>query len=203
MSEELAASSGEISTAMVKIAGSAEKQVSGMEKADALLGSLREIAEANAQAAAKVAELGDRIQELAARHRSDVAAAGQSLLDVREVVRMSAGQVQELARSSEPITAFIDLIRQISSQTNLLALNAAIAAARAGEHGRGFAVVAEEVRRLADSRAAAAALRGLLHLLQGLDGLNGLSVGPSINPQCTLTIRRLVSPPLLRCMDLR
>ena len=156
MSEELAASSGEISTAMVKIAASAEQQVSGMEKADGLLVSLREIAEANAQASARVAELGDRIQELAARHRSDVAAAGRSLLDVREVVRTSAEQVQELARFSEPITAFIDLIKQISSQTNLLALNAAIEAARAGEHGRGFAVVAEEVRRLADSSATAA-----------------------------------------------
>jgi methyl-accepting chemotaxis protein len=156
MSEELAASSGEISTAMVKIAASAEQQVSGMEKADGLLVSLREIAEANAQASSRVAELGDRIQELAAHHRADVAAAGQSLLDVREVVRTSAGQVQELARFSEPITAFIDLIKQISSQTNLLALNAAIEAARAGEHGRGFAVVAEEVRRLADSSATAA-----------------------------------------------
>ena len=156
MSEELAASSGEISTAMVKIAASAEQQVSGMEQADSLLKSLREIAEANAQASSRVAELGDRIQELAARHRADVAAAGQSLLDVREVVRTSAVQVQELARLSEPITAFIDLIKQISSQTNLLALNAAIEAARAGEHGRGFAVVAEEVRRLADSSATAA-----------------------------------------------
>ncbi|MGN6392648.1 MAG: methyl-accepting chemotaxis protein [Gemmatimonadales bacterium] len=156
MSEELAASSGEISTAMVKIAASAEQQVSGMERADSLLVSLREIADANARATARVGELGDRIQELAARHRADVAAAGQTLLDVREVVRASAAQVQELARFSEPITAFIDLIKQISSQTNLLALNAAIEAARAGEHGRGFAVVAEEVRRLADSSAAAA-----------------------------------------------
>jgi methyl-accepting chemotaxis protein len=156
MSEELAASSGEISTAMVKIAASAEQQVSGMEKADALLVSLREIADANARASSRVAELGDRIQELSARHRGDVAAAGQTLLGVREVVRASAEQVQELARLSEPITAFIDLIKQISSQTNLLALNAAIEAARAGEHGRGFAVVAEEVRRLADSSAAAA-----------------------------------------------
>jgi methyl-accepting chemotaxis protein len=156
MSEELAASSGEISTAMVKIAASAEQQVSGMEKADGLLVSLREIADANASASTRVAELGDRIQMLAARHRADVAAAGQSLLDVREVVRTSADQVQELARFSEPITAFIDLIKQISSQTNLLALNAAIEAARAGEHGRGFAVVAEEVRRLADSSATAA-----------------------------------------------
>ena len=156
MSEELAASSGEISTAMVKVATSAEQQVKGMERADALLLSLRQIAEANSAAAAQVAALGDRIQELAARHRADVAAAGQTLLDVREVVRTSADQVQELARFSEPITAFIDLIKQISSQTNLLALNAAIEAARAGEQGRGFAVVAEEVRRLADSSAAAA-----------------------------------------------
>jgi methyl-accepting chemotaxis protein len=156
MSEELAASSGEISTAMVKIASSAEQQVRGMEKADALLLSLRQIAETNATASARMVELGDRIRELAARHRTDVASAGQTLLDIQEVVATSARQVQELARLSEPITAFIDLIRQISSQTNLLALNAAIEAARAGEHGRGFAVVAEEVRRLADSSASAA-----------------------------------------------
>jgi len=156
MSEQLAASSGEISTAMVKIAASAEQQVKGMEKADSLLHSLRQIVEANAQAATRVGELGGRIQELAARHQADVAAAGQTLLDVKEVVRTSAGQVKELSRLSEPITDFIDLIKQISSQTNLLALNAAIEAARAGEHGRGFAVVAEEVRRLADSSSTAA-----------------------------------------------
>ena len=56
MSEQLAASSGEISTAMVKIASSAEQQVQGMEKADALLASLRQIAEANAKASARVGE---------------------------------------------------------------------------------------------------------------------------------------------------
>jgi methyl-accepting chemotaxis protein len=156
MSEQLAASSGQISTAMVRVASSAEQQVRGMEKADALLLNLRQIAETNAGASARVLELGERIRDLAARHRADVAEAGQNLLGIREVVGTSARQVQELARLSEPITDFIDLIRQISSQTNLLALNAAIEAARAGEHGRGFAVVAEEVRRLADSSASAA-----------------------------------------------
>lgn len=156
MSQELAASSGEISTAMVRIANTAEQQRRGMEDAGSLLAGLNQAASTNAEAARRLVALGDRIQELAAHHRADVGAAGRTLLDVREVVTTSAGQVQELATRSEAITEFIDLIKQISSQTNLLALNAAIEAARAGEHGRGFAVVAEEVRRLADSSARAA-----------------------------------------------
>jgi methyl-accepting chemotaxis protein len=156
MSEQLAASSGQISTAMVKISHSAESQVRGMRDADTLLGQLRTASRQSADSSARVVALGEEIRGLAARHRTDVAAAGQTLLDVREVVQTSAQQVHELAILSESITEFIDLIKQISSQTNLLALNAAIEAARAGEHGRGFAVVAEEVRHLADSSARAA-----------------------------------------------
>jgi methyl-accepting chemotaxis protein len=156
MSEQLAASSGEISTAMVRMASGAEHQVQGMEEAAAYLAELNQTAQRNSDAATRMVELAERIRAVAGQHRGDVEAAGRSLLDVREVVRTSASQVQELARLSEPITDFIDLVKQISSQTNLLALNAAIEAARAGEHGRGFAVVAEEVRRLADSSAAAA-----------------------------------------------
>ncbi|MGE5093200.1 MAG: methyl-accepting chemotaxis protein, partial [Bacillota bacterium] len=156
MSQELAASSGEISTAMVRIANSADQQRRGMEEAGSLLAGLNQAASTNADASKRLVALGDRIRELAAHHQADVATAGRTLLDVREVVNTSAGQVRELAKLSETITDFIDLIKQISSQTNLLALNAAIEAARAGEHGRGFAVVAEEVRRLADSSARAA-----------------------------------------------
>ncbi|MGH7701491.1 MAG: methyl-accepting chemotaxis protein [Gemmatimonadales bacterium] len=156
MSEQLAASSGEISSAMVKISSSADHQVRGMQEADTLLAKLRETAGTNAEASALVVRLGEEIRAVAARHRADVDKARSTLLDVREVVRVSAQQVQQLAKHSESITEFIDLIKQISSQTNLLALNAAIEAARAGEHGRGFAVVAEEVRHLADSSAKAA-----------------------------------------------
>jgi methyl-accepting chemotaxis protein len=156
MSEEIAASSGEISGAMVKIAGGADHQVQGTMEADQLLASLRSTAATTADAAARAVRLGEEIRRVASRHRTDVEAARRTLLDLREVVQTSSTQVRALAKQSEAITAFIDLIKQISSQTNLLALNAAIEAARAGEHGRGFAVVAEEVRQLADSSARAA-----------------------------------------------
>jgi methyl-accepting chemotaxis protein len=156
MSEEIAASSGQISAAMVKISAGAEQQRHGMSEADQLLAALRSGAATNAEAAGRVVRLGEEIRRVSARHHADVETARRTLLDVREVVTTSAQQVRALAARSEQITQFIDLIKQISSQTNLLALNAAIEAARAGEHGRGFAVVAEEVRQLADSSARAA-----------------------------------------------
>jgi methyl-accepting chemotaxis protein len=156
MSQELAASGHEISTAMVKVSSSADTQVRGMDKAGKALAELRQASTTTGEAASRVVRVGEDIRRVAAQHQGDVDAARRALLDVREVVRTSATQVRQLAQLSASITAFIDLIKQISSQTNLLALNAAIEAARAGEQGRGFAVVAEEVRNLADSSARAA-----------------------------------------------
>ena len=156
VSEELAASSSEVSTAMVEIAGGAEHQRSELHAMQKGLEQMRQATAEMTEAATRVARLGEEIRTVADRHRGDVAAAGNTLLDVREVVRTTATEVTQLAEQSAAIDDFVDLIKRISSQTNLLALNAAIEAARAGEHGRGFAVVAEEVRQLADESARAA-----------------------------------------------
>jgi methyl-accepting chemotaxis protein len=156
VSEELAASSSEVSTAMVEIASGAELQRSELNATQAGLDQLRRSTGEMAEAATRVAQLGEEIRSVADQHRGDIAAAGSTLLDVREVVRTTATEVTQLAEQSAAIDDFVDLIKRISSQTNLLALNAAIEAARAGEHGRGFAVVAEEVRQLADESARAA-----------------------------------------------
>jgi methyl-accepting chemotaxis protein len=58
---------------------------------------------------------------------------------IANVVRESAGTIQNLGKSSDQIGEIIGVIEHIADQTNLLALNAAIEAARAGEQGRGFA----------------------------------------------------------------
>ncbi|HWZ27654.1 MAG TPA: HAMP domain-containing methyl-accepting chemotaxis protein, partial [Gemmatimonadales bacterium] len=156
VSEELAASSAEVSTAMVDISSGAEKQRNELNDMGAGLAQLRAGAGDIAQAAERVTKLGEDIRSVADRHRHDVLAASKALLEVREVVQTTSGQVTALAQQSASIDDFVELIKRISSQTNLLALNAAIEAARAGEHGRGFAVVAQEVRQLADESARAA-----------------------------------------------
>ena len=156
VSEELAASSSQVSSAMLEISSGAENQRNELNATQSALELQRKTTAEMADAASRVARLGEEIRTVADRHRSDIAAAGNTLLDVREVVRTTGTEVTQLAEQSSSIDDFVDLIKRISSQTNLLALNAAIEAARAGEHGRGFAVVAEEVRQLADESARAA-----------------------------------------------
>jgi methyl-accepting chemotaxis protein len=77
----------------------------------------------------------------------------------REVSHISKG-IKGLSDRSLEISEIVEAITSIASQTNLLALNAAIEASGAGEAGSRFAIVADEVRRLADDSAKAAARVG-------------------------------------------
>jgi methyl-accepting chemotaxis protein len=101
------------------------------------------------------ADASQRATEIAGEHRLTIDTAIGRLISVKNFVRESEAQVEALARTTQRITEFITVIRELADQTNLLALNAAIEAARAGEQGQGFAVVADEVRRLAEQSARA------------------------------------------------
>ena len=156
ISEQVAASSGQVSTAMVGITSGAEEQAHGLRTVNEALEDIRRRAEDIDTSTDRVRELSEQIRSLAEQKRIDIGRALSMLLDLRQVVQSSRQEVNALEAASETITNFVETIQGLARQTNLLALNAAIEAARAGEHGRGFAVVAEEVRKLADGSARAA-----------------------------------------------
>ena len=114
----------------------------GMGRVAMGLSKLSEVAMTNAQRVGEVASVSGTLRKQALDGRALVDANQERVTLLEE----SAGEVASVARS----------IDGIAFQTNILALNAAVEASRAGTEGAGFSVVAREVRRLAETSAAAA-----------------------------------------------
>ncbi|HSF19054.1 MAG TPA: methyl-accepting chemotaxis protein [Vicinamibacteria bacterium] len=106
-----------------------------------------------AKTVGRLVEIANRASGAVDEGGSAMEATSRGMGEIRDVIRSSAGYVQELGVMAQDIGKIVGVIDEIAEQSNLLALNAAIEAARAGEHGLGFAVVADEVRKLAERSA--------------------------------------------------
>jgi methyl-accepting chemotaxis protein len=163
-SEALAMSVAGVSTAMEEITKTTERVRTGSDlqnrmvdrisrSVESLAGGIGGVLLASAQGSGEAAQASGEVNQSSRAAQQAI----DRLKSTFENVERASELVFGFGVKRRDISSAADLIVGIAAQTNLLALNAAIEAARAGENGRGFSVVAEEVRKLADTVAGAAA----------------------------------------------
>jgi methyl-accepting chemotaxis protein len=150
MSQELAATSGQVSEAMVHLTQAADSQVGALRDADRHLAALRDTGATTLRAAQRVTTVAASIAAMAQDHRTHVQTASATLMTLRETVRTSAGEVREAIRLADRLGGIVERDRQLATKVGVLAVNTSIEAARAGIHGQGIVAVAEELRLLGE-----------------------------------------------------
>ena len=140
--EQVSLGSGNMAEAAQSLAEGATEQAGAVEELQATIADIT----------ANVEHTAENLQKSHADARKYADDADHS----REQMHAMVEAMQRISESSMKIENIISELEDIASQTNLLSLNASIEAARAGEAGKGFAVVADQIRKLAEQRAASA-----------------------------------------------
>lgn len=148
-SEQLAASTEEMSAVMNESAQGLQQQNNEIEMAATAVTEMSQAVEEVASNAVTTSTESREASETARNGQVQLTETLTAIAALANTVLGASEQARQLAEQTRSISTVLDVIRAVAEQTNLLALNAAIEAARAGEAGRGFAVVADEVRSLA------------------------------------------------------
>jgi methyl-accepting chemotaxis protein len=164
VSEQLAASTGEMYGAFVQTASHAEYTVQSIRHSDR---GIEEQRSSLKESVIRLKEMNERLEK-AKRASEDIQdlllrsdEAGRSGLKHavalsgtheahREIIDQLLKDIEETVAGAGEIMRLVSVIGDIADFTRLIALNATIEAARVGEQGRGFAVVAKEIGQLAD-----------------------------------------------------
>jgi methyl-accepting chemotaxis protein len=164
MAQQIAAATQEMTASTEEVAGTtgdlterANQQALIVRAAADDAGRILAISQELAAGATQAAERNAALARLARGYREQLDTSSTELARLAEEVQSGAAEADALRAASAEIEKFVAQTKAIAKQTHMLALNASIEAARAGDEGRGFSVVAEEVRKLANQAAQAAA----------------------------------------------